>query len=261
MHRDNLLVLAASQVVTAQAWTQNNIDLMQVQDLGQGKLMYLRLAAAGDITGTTSVIDVQPFLGSTPLVLGPTGVTATFTIAAPGVGTWSVAQPNLLFGSEVFFSNGGTLPTGVTAGTVYYVKPLTSTTFNLATSYANLLANVLITTTGTSTGNHPAAQFCVQLASTRFLPSLIKQPASPLVGGPIGLPMFVPVPMYAGLPSVGQTQNPPSPATPTTRLPYRWFACQFVPNGTISATLHLELAQMQDDPAKFYPTGIQPAIV
>lgn len=43
-------------------------------------------------------------------------------------------------GEEVKFTGGGTMPTGITAGTSYYVIRVSATTIKLATSYANAIA-------------------------------------------------------------------------------------------------------------------------
>ncbi len=57
---------------------------------------------------------------------------ATMTIASPGVVTW--AAHGLSESWPVKFSTTGALPTGVTAGTTYYLKSVTTDTFRLATT-------------------------------------------------------------------------------------------------------------------------------
>jgi hypothetical protein len=76
----------------------------------------------------------------------------TITIAVPGVVTYTGST--LINGTAVIFSTTGTLPTGLTSGTVYYVGGVSGSTFKLATTYANALAGTYITTTGTQTGTH-----------------------------------------------------------------------------------------------------------
>jgi hypothetical protein len=79
--------------------------------------------------------------------IGVIPVQVTITIAAPGVLT-----------STAFFSNGealsltttGSLPTGLTPGTTYYVVNASGTTFNLATTPGG----TAITTSGTQSGTH-----------------------------------------------------------------------------------------------------------
>jgi hypothetical protein len=71
--------------------------------------------------------------------------TATITIATPGVVTVNSAPAN---GAVVTFSTNGALPTGLTAGTNYYVVNRTSTTFQVsATSGGSAIA-----TSGTQSG-------------------------------------------------------------------------------------------------------------
>lgn len=74
----------------------------------------------------------------------------TMTIATPAVVTWTgiILQNN----DPVEFSTTGALPTGVVAGTTYYIKGLVGTSFNLAATPGG--AN--INTTGSQSGVHTA---------------------------------------------------------------------------------------------------------
>lgn len=73
--------------------------------------------------------------------------TATITIATPAVVTVTTAPAN---GTAIAFTTSGALPTGLTAGTPYYVFNRTSTTYNIATTagqaqtatYASAVASV-----------------------------------------------------------------------------------------------------------------------
>jgi hypothetical protein len=78
--------------------------------------------------------------------------TVTITIAAPGVVTWS--SHNLSTGSPVVFSTTGALPTGITAGTTYYVVVVDGNSFQIATSFANAIAATptVVTTSGSQSG-------------------------------------------------------------------------------------------------------------
>lgn len=78
-----------------------------------------------------------------------TGV-ATITIAAPGV--VSRVAHGLVLGDAVKFSTTGALPTGITAGTTYYViaAGLTADAFQLSATPGG----AAITTTGTQSGVH-----------------------------------------------------------------------------------------------------------
>lgn len=78
----------------------------------------------------------------------------TMTIASPCVVTWGVANRGhgLVAGSPIKFSTTGALPTGVTAGTQYYVQSagLTETTFRISTTNGGSDVN----TTGSQSGVH-----------------------------------------------------------------------------------------------------------
>jgi len=76
----------------------------------------------------------------------------TVTIATPGV--FTLASHGFQTGDTIFLTTTGALPTGLTANTVYYVIFASSSTFQLATTFANALASTAITTSGTQSGTH-----------------------------------------------------------------------------------------------------------
>jgi hypothetical protein len=82
--------------------------------------------------------------------------TVTMTIASPAVVTWGVAGKGhgLVAGSPFKFSTTGALPTGVTAGTQYYVisTGLTETTFQFSASNGGSAVNSSGSQSGTHTG-------------------------------------------------------------------------------------------------------------
>lgn len=75
----------------------------------------------------------------------------TVTIAAPGVFTWT--GHTLQNGDAIKFSTTGALPTGITAGTTYYVVAVATNTFSVAAT----AGGSAITTTGSQSGVHTAA--------------------------------------------------------------------------------------------------------
>lgn len=77
--------------------------------------------------------------------------TVTITIATPGVVSW--ASHTLTDGDPVSFSTTGALPTGITAGTTYYVVNSASGTFQIAAT----VGGTAIDTTGTQSGVHTAS--------------------------------------------------------------------------------------------------------
>lgn len=74
--------------------------------------------------------------------------TVTMTIASPGVVSW--LAHGLIAGTPVKFSTTGALPTGLTAGTTYYVVSPTTDAFSVAATPGGSA----IITTGTQSGIH-----------------------------------------------------------------------------------------------------------
>lgn len=80
----------------------------------------------------------------------------TISVATPGVVTW--ANHGLFAGQPVVFSNtGGALPTGLTAGTVYYVlaSGLTSSTFQVGATAGGSAIATTAPGTGVNTVTAP----------------------------------------------------------------------------------------------------------
>lgn len=107
---------------------------------------------------------VGPYSDTTPISdpVGTTVVkssTVTITIASPGVITWP--QHNLTADDVVKFTTTGALPTGITAGTAYYVKPITADTFQICT-IAGGKNGTSIVTSGTQSGIHTGSQYVGQ---------------------------------------------------------------------------------------------------
>lgn len=110
-----------------------------------------------------------------------TSATATMTIATPAVVTMGVAGAGhgLVAGSPIKFSTTGALPTGVTAGTQYYViaAGLTETAFEFSTSNAGAAVN----TTGTQSGVHtclPGPQLPTNYTLFRRIGSIVRAGAA-----------------------------------------------------------------------------------
>lgn len=76
--------------------------------------------------------------------------TITVTIATPGVVTWT--GHGLVANDAVKFKTSGALPTGITAGTTYYVRStgLTANTFQISATAGGSAIN----TTGSQSGTH-----------------------------------------------------------------------------------------------------------
>lgn len=81
----------------------------------------------------------------------------TFTAAASGICT--KAAHGMTTGDGPFrLSTTTTLPAGLAAATDYWVIVLSSSTYSLATSYANAIAGTAVAITGAGTGTHTQTQ-------------------------------------------------------------------------------------------------------
>lgn len=100
-----------------------------------GDLLYLR-------TATNKVWLVDETVKTDDVTTG----VVTITIANPGVVTW--ANHGFVNGDAVTLSTTGTLPTGLTAGTLYYIVAAATNTFELALT----VGGAPIVTTGAQSG-------------------------------------------------------------------------------------------------------------
>ena len=80
--------------------------------------------------------------------------TVTITIATPAVISWTAH--GLKTGDRIQLTTTGTLPTGLTASTTYFVVYIDANSFNLATSLANAATATKIATSGSQSGVHTA---------------------------------------------------------------------------------------------------------
>jgi len=88
--------------------------------------------------------------------------TVTMTIASPCVVTWTSNE--LTTGSQIQFSTTGALPTGITAGTIYFVRVVSGgSTFNLFTSLTAAMnlesTSGIVNTSGSQSGVHTATTY------------------------------------------------------------------------------------------------------
>ena len=89
---------------------------------------------------------------------------ATISIATPGVVTWN--GHGLKGGEKIQFTTTGALPTGLTASTTYYVKPVDANTFQLSTT----LGGAAISTSGTQSGVHTAQAVSITINQLKAVP-------------------------------------------------------------------------------------------
>lgn len=84
------------------------------------------------------------------VIIGSPSSTVTISIASPGVVTWNAN--GLADGTPVVLTTTGALPTGLVAGTIYYVLARATNTFQLSQTPGG----APIVTTGSQSGTHTA---------------------------------------------------------------------------------------------------------
>lgn len=94
------------------------------------------------------------------VLLNSLGGTATITIASPAVVTATVLYTD---GAAIKFSTTGALPTGITAGTTYYVYNADGLTFQLLDS-----AGAVVNTSGSQSGVHTITPVDIPTAINTF---------------------------------------------------------------------------------------------
>jgi hypothetical protein len=131
-------------------WSQNNFGRDLVFGPRGGQIYYW-----SDLGG----------VGNRAVLVSSLGGTVTFTNASPTVGTGTVP---FTAGTPLQFNTTGSMPTGIVAGTTYFVTNVSGLTFNLADS-----AGTLINTTSTGSGvfvsnivNVPSVQNCLLVSDT-----------------------------------------------------------------------------------------------
>lgn len=80
----------------------------------------------------------------------------TMTIASPCVVTYASSDKLPLQNAPIVFSTSGTLPTGIVAGTTYYVKSPSGTTSNISTVPSGTSINTSGTQSGTQSVSNPS---------------------------------------------------------------------------------------------------------
>jgi microcystin-dependent protein len=78
--------------------------------------------------------------------------TFTVTLATPGV--FTLTAHGLTSGDGVYFTTTGSLPTGLSSNTIYFVTVVTVDTFKISTTYANYVAGTFVNTSVSQSGTH-----------------------------------------------------------------------------------------------------------
>lgn len=126
-----------------------------------------KLSVAGIAGTTTNDSAAAGSVGETAIsaVLGGSG-TATITIASPGVVTWTAH--GTYCATAINFTTTGALPTGIVAGTTYYITcgaSFLTNSFQLSTTIANAIAGTSLNTSGTQSGVHTVINSAVMTSA------------------------------------------------------------------------------------------------
>lgn len=140
-------------------WTIDDqaVTLAKIQDIAMATI--LGRATAGDgVTEQLTAAQARSLIGtletltaSRTYYVRTVPATVTMTIASPCVVTWTTH--GLTTNDPVVFTTTGALPTGVTAGTIYYATVTGSNTFTISST----VGGAAINTSGTQSGTHTAA--------------------------------------------------------------------------------------------------------
>lgn len=125
----------------------NYLDKIVIYDWALDRWSYAEL----NVAAATTMLQMSATLeGLDALVYNSS--TVTITIASPGVVSWTAH--GMSNGTAVKLSTTGALPTGLTAGTTYYVVNAATNTFQLSATRGGTAIN----TSGTQSGTHTATQ-------------------------------------------------------------------------------------------------------
>lgn len=119
--------------------------------------------------GTSENVDIGAIqiVDTDILVSWKEQATITVTIATPGVVSWT--GHGLTTADPISFTTTGSLPTGITAGTVYYVRVVDTDTFQLYDTAAHASAGGAtgrVNTSGSQSGTHTASIWGVDVVDT-----------------------------------------------------------------------------------------------
>ncbi|MFN4896327.1 MAG: BspA family leucine-rich repeat surface protein, partial [Pseudomonadota bacterium] len=121
---------------------------------GSARYSFAGLGSAASSTGRaflTTATNATPNAGRGWTISDGGSADCTFSSSSGLLVTYSGDRPTF---SQVVFKTNGTLPTGLTAGTIYWTVRVSATTARLATSLANAQAGTVISFTDAGSGTH-----------------------------------------------------------------------------------------------------------
>jgi microcystin-dependent protein len=133
------------------SYVRDNMDYLKAHEVPTGAILPFcghtpqtgYLLCDGSAVSTSTYADLFAALVKT--------LTVTISLASPGVITWTAHA--LPVNTPVKFATTGALPTGITAGTTYYVKTvLSANTFTISATPGGTVINTSGSQSGTHTG-------------------------------------------------------------------------------------------------------------
>ena len=158
---------AAGASTIFQLPTSNGLNQQILHTDGTGGTYWGDNTAASGGTLPSGLIITSPTPPVFQLGAADTNASAdvTFTAGTPGIVTWPSAH-ELYDNSVVNFTTTGTLPTGLTAGTSYFIKRVSSTTFSVSASVGEPQINLADTGTGVHNARKGSVSQTLQVQST-----------------------------------------------------------------------------------------------
>lgn len=141
--------------------------------------------------------------------------TFTVTIASPGV--FTATAHGLVNGDIVKFTTTGALPTGLTAGTKYYVIAAATNTFEVSTTYGGSAVN----TTGSQSGTHTLQQVSANIIGLSRQGFRVKNSAGSYVKCKVGSVVQVDLTDYKTLRNLRRNKEMWAVSTSATSLTVR----------------------------------------
>ena len=169
-------------------------------------------AAATVVPGTLMLVDLLGFHRVTTVTTTTaqnTVTSNTFTASSSGGLLLTYANDWQDY-TKVCFTTTGTLPTGLSLNTDYWLKRASATTANVATSFANAIAGTYVAYTDAGTGTHTLTCRLPRYSDGAGVNAIIFNPASTAMGA--GTPGFTLG--YTNSAGTASRSTPTSPSLP-----------------------------------------------
>jgi hypothetical protein len=152
---------SSTEAIATTAFVNNIVNFQTKTAVKAATTQNITLSGVpANIDGITDLAAGDRVLVKDQFAASPASQTATFTTSSTATATFTNGSAVIIVpatapasGTPVTFSTSGTLPTGITAGQIYYVSNLSSTTISVSASQT---LSPLITVTSAGTGTQTA---------------------------------------------------------------------------------------------------------